>query len=257
MEPKYLVTTLTVLLAVLFQTGPIYLPLVWIREPINAGGIVSICDEANLRAMLAGGGRVTFSCSGTITLTDTIIITTETIIDGTGQNVTISGNNAVRVFWVYQGITTNLNRLTVANGNFTSVFTSNVGGGGIYSDAGIVTVSNSTFSENSTHGGNGGAIFNRNGTVIVSNSTFAGNTAYTGYWGGVGGAIYIAGGSGNSSGTVTVSNSTFSGNIAYGGAGGIKNEWRGMLTVSSSTFSDNIYLDNVKLDKCSIETPLS
>ena len=38
-------------------------------SPAHAGGIVSVCDEAHLLAALAGGGTVTFSCSGTITLT--------------------------------------------------------------------------------------------------------------------------------------------------------------------------------------------
>ena len=57
MHPKYLVTTLTVLLAVLLQTGPIYLPLVWIREPINAGGPVSICDERICERRLQAAAR--------------------------------------------------------------------------------------------------------------------------------------------------------------------------------------------------------
>src|SRR5271169_3341774 len=35
----------------------------------RAGGVVSVCDETHLRAALAGGGTVTFTCSGTITVT--------------------------------------------------------------------------------------------------------------------------------------------------------------------------------------------
>jgi pectate lyase len=42
---------------------------------------------------LSGGGTVTFSCSGTITLTSTITIASDTTIDGSGQAVTISGDN--------------------------------------------------------------------------------------------------------------------------------------------------------------------
>ncbi|MBK7202196.1 hypothetical protein [Candidatus Amarolinea dominans] len=60
MKPTYLVTTLVVLALTMPAT------------PAHAGGIVSICDETHLLAALAGGGTVTFSCSGTITLTDTI-----------------------------------------------------------------------------------------------------------------------------------------------------------------------------------------
>ena len=67
-------------------------------SPAHAGGVVSVCDEAHLLAALAGGGTVTFTCSGTITLTAEITIAADTTIDGSGQTVTISGNNAVRVF---------------------------------------------------------------------------------------------------------------------------------------------------------------
>jgi hypothetical protein len=139
-------------------------------------------------AALAGGGTVTFSCSGTITLTTTITITTDTTIDGSGQTVTISGNNMVQVFSVNPGAKLNLNYLTVANGRAVCPT-----GGGI-SNNGTLTVSNSTFSSNSGGIGN-------NGTLTVSSSTFSGN--------GRGGGILSFGG------TVTVNNSTFSGNDAY------------------------------------------
>ena len=116
---------------------------------------------------------MTFSCSGTIILTANIAIVADTTIDGSGQTVTISGNNAVRVFYVEPGITFKLNRLTVADGWASD-------GGGILNDGGTVTVSNSVFSGNSVQGmddgGEGGAIYN-NGTVTVNNSAFTGNSA--------------------------------------------------------------------------------
>ena len=71
--------------------------------------IVSVCDQARLLAALAGGGTVTFACSGTITLTAEILIAAYTQLTGDGQTVTISGNNAVRVFTVNSGVTLNLN----------------------------------------------------------------------------------------------------------------------------------------------------
>ena len=119
---------------------------------------------------------MTFSCSGTITLTATITIAADTTIDGSGQTVTISGNHAVRVFTVNSGVTLNLNRLTVADGSASG------NGGGIY-NSGTLTVSNSTFSGNSA--GYGGGIYN-SGTLTVSNSTFSGNSASDG------GGIYNA-----------------------------------------------------------------
>ena len=43
-----------------------------------SAGVVSVCDEAHLLAALSGGGNVTFTCSGMITLTATIIIAATT-----------------------------------------------------------------------------------------------------------------------------------------------------------------------------------
>ncbi len=190
--------------------------------PAQAGGVVSVCDEAHLLAALAGGGTVTFTCSGTITLASGIRTAdyTTTTIDGSGQTVTISGNNAVPVFFVHWGATLNLNGLTVANGRNSSF-----GGGGI-ENSGTVTVSNCTFSGNNADGG--GGIYNYAGNLTVNHSTFSGNSAdHLG-----GGGIH------NSLGTAAVSNSTFSGNHADGPGGGISNRY-GTLTVSNSTFYSN------------------
>jgi len=248
MRPKYLITIL-VLLAL---AAP--------ASPAHAGGIVSVCDEAHLLAALAGGGTVTFSCSGTITVTAEITIAAVTTIDGSGQTVTISGNHAVRVFTVNSGVTLNLNSLTVANGSTSG------DGGGIY-NLGTLTVSNSTFSGNSASFGGG---VSNLGTVTVSNSTFSGNSASeTGggimnwdqnrvtvsnstFSGNSGGGITnmniltvsnstFSGNSGggiNSDGSLTVSNSTFSGNTAFYGGGMIIHP-RGTVIVSNSTFSGN------------------
>ena len=211
MGPKYLVTIL-VLLALAVPASP-----------AHAGGVVSVCDEAHLRAALAGGDTVTFSCSGTIILTSTIAIWNNTTLDGTGQAVIISGNHAVRVFKVNSGVTLNLNRLTIANGG--SGPGGNISGGGILNQ-GTVTVNNSTFTGNHTGNGEGGGIYNASdGTVTVSNSIFSDNGASQG------------GGITNDYGTVTVNNSIFSGNSSSNSGGGISNSSK--MTVSNSTFSSN------------------
>ena len=138
-------------------------------------------------------------------MTETIIITADTIIDGSGQNVTISGNHVVRVLFVNSGITLNLNELTIADGSGL------YSGGGIF-NGGALTVNNCTFSDNSASvTGDGGGIYNDySGTLTVSNSTFSGNRANNRS----GGGIY-------NRGTLTVRNSTFSGNSAGAGGGGI------------------------------------
>lgn len=98
MRPKHLVAILVLLM------------LVVPASTAQAGGVVTVCDEAHLLAALAGGGTVTFTCSGTIPLSAEILIAADTAVDGTGQAVTISGNNAVRVFTVGEGVTLNLKR---------------------------------------------------------------------------------------------------------------------------------------------------
>src|SRR5438132_1077274 len=213
----------------------------------HAGGVVSICDgtpaaEANLRTALAGGGKVTFTCSGTIILSSTVTISSpnETTIDGTGQNVTISGGNALTVFFVPTGVKLNLNKPTIANGSADS-------GGGIYNE-GMLTVTNSTFSSNSAQN-DGGGIENDGGTLEVDDDTFSDNIGSEA--GGIendGGTLEVdddtfsdnigseAGGIENDGGTLTVTNSTFSGNKGVDSGGGIENYF-GTLTVINSTIS--------------------
>jgi CSLREA domain-containing protein len=163
----------------------------------GAGSLRQAITDANAAA---GADTITFSVSGTITLGSilpNIADAAGLTMDGTGQTVTISGGNLVRVLWVNTSLT--LNNLTIANG-----FAGN--GGGIF-NGGTLTITNSAFSGN--HADNGGGIFNNAGTLTITNSAFSGNSA-----GGDGGGIA-------SHGTLTITNSTFSGNSA-GGGGGIK-----------------------------------
>src|SRR6266850_2143876 len=66
----------------------------------HAGGTVANCTEADLDAALAGGGTVTFACDGTITVTGPKTISADTILDGAGHILTISGGNSVQLFRV-------------------------------------------------------------------------------------------------------------------------------------------------------------
>ena len=150
-----------------------------------------------------GGGDdlIEFSL-GTATITLTSILpdisdTNGLTIDG-GGTITISGNDAHRVFYVDPGAPLFLANLTVSDG----IDNHNGGGSGVM-NYGILTVSNSTFLNNvTTLYYSGGAIGN-NGTLTVRNSTFSGNASY------YGGAIFN-----NSGDTATIANSTFHGNHA-------------------------------------------
>ncbi|MCU0502906.1 MAG: hypothetical protein MUC51_14290 [Anaerolineae bacterium] len=195
--------------------------------PVQAAGVVSTCNEASLVAALAGGGTVTFSCSGTITLASTITISTDTTLDGAGQTVTIHGNDAVRVFYVNSGVTFNLQNLTVSHGSATA-------GGGIYNAGGTVNVINSTVNYNistATSTG-GGGIYNAGGTLNVTNSTLDSNRTLA--QSSHGGGIYNAGG------TLNVTNSTLDSNrtLAHSShGGGIWNS--GVLNVTDSVIRGN------------------
>jgi predicted outer membrane repeat protein len=201
-----------------FATIFILLALVLPAASVQAGGVVSVCDESHLKSALAGGGTVGFSCSGTITLTSTITISANTTLDGTGQAVTLSGNNAVGVFKVSSGVSLTLNKLTIANGRADA-------GGGVFISSGTLTVSNSTFSGNRADN-YGGAIYGGGGQVTVSDSAFSGN-----------GSSFLGAGIYNNGGTLTVSRSSFAGNSAAQDGGGIAST--GAASVSDSTFSGN------------------
>lgn len=176
-----------------------------LREAINNANGDSDTTSGDCAAG-SGADTITFAGDYAITLTSALpAIATEMTIDGTGQSVTISGNDAYRVFNVSAAGALTLNNLSVTHGADSS----GVGGGAI-NNVGTLNITGSTFANNlASNNGYGGAIYNT-GTVIVSNSTFYGNTASNGW----GGAIV------NDSGaTLTMVNSTFSHNSAnVGGA---------------------------------------
>ncbi len=193
-----------------------------------------------------------------------------------GDLVTVSGNNAARVFEIEDGASAYLDGLIVESGNVT-----NENGGGI-KNSGVLGLDNSIIRGDSATklsggngGGNGGGIYN-SGTATVSNSTISGNSAIDRGDGifnigtmtvsnstlisnspskaiALGGHIIysstadfgdnwvsspISGGGIHNIGIMTVSNSTISGNSADNG-GGIANYNSATLTVSNSTISGN------------------
>uniref|UniRef100_A0A8J6ZVS4 Cadherin-like domain-containing protein n=1 Tax=Desmonostoc muscorum LEGE 12446 TaxID=1828758 RepID=A0A8J6ZVS4_DESMC len=158
-----------------------------------------------------------------ITLTSgELLITDDVTILGTGANqLTVSGNNASRVFNISNtGTDATIDALTIANGNSLS-------GAGIRINSGAsLILTNSTISNNSGPSGGfgGGGIANIGGTVNVINSTISGNTG-------------AAGGGIASNGTLTLTNSTISGNTANVFGGGIAVV--GAVTVISSTITNN------------------
>jgi PEP-CTERM motif len=217
----------------------------------------------SLRAEIAAahnGDTIRFATSmvgKTITLTsgELLIKQNVTIAGPVDRNVTVSGNNASRVFDV--GKTTRnvtLSGLTISNGSANGPTNTTIQGGGIY-NAGTLTVSNSNLSYN-TANNNGGGIAN-DGTLTLSGCTLSNNSVPQGAIGGIGGGIanfgtltisgcslsnnFADGGYGGgfyNDGAATISGSTLFGNSAWGG-GGIY-DGAGTLTVSGSTLSGNV-----------------
>jgi RHS repeat-associated protein len=189
------------------------------------GGVVPTpLTEAGLNTALNGGGTVTFAGSGTITITNTKTISLDTVIDGSGQTVTISGGNAKRVFLVNPGVQFTVKNLTIANGKNAGVNGGNgsdgtppsAGGNGGYGSAGSIlnlagtlTISGVTFVGNSALGGNAG-----NGGSGLPNAF-----PYNGASGGGGGFAYGAA-IWNSNGVATITASVFTNNNTTAGTGG-------------------------------------
>jgi hypothetical protein len=195
-----------------------------------------VSGDGSLRGELAAaasGDTIAFAGKlkgQTITLTQGELSLSQslTIAGPVANPVTISGNQASRVFDITSSSAiVTLSGLTITQGSDRFDF-----GGGIY-NAGTLTVSQCTLSGNSAGGGDGGGIYNT-GTLTVSQSSLSGNFAFS-----RGGGIFNA-----SSGTVTVSQSSLSGNSVGGGfrgfaafGGGIYNA--GTVTVSQSSLSGN------------------
>src|SRR5688500_13097004 len=97
-----------------------WLLLIGLPPASFAEGVVNSCTEADLRAALAGGGTVTFACDGIISLANTLEITSNTVIDGSGRDVTISGGGAVRIFSVASGTQFVLAGINIVNGRHTA-----------------------------------------------------------------------------------------------------------------------------------------
>ena len=161
--------------------------------------------------IFAGHQTITLS-AGQLELTNTT--GTETI-KAPGAGVTVSGNNASRVFQVDAGVTASVTGLTITGGN------SGGGSGGGVLNSGTVSLTNCTVSGNSASGGNGGGVANDTGAALsMMNCTVRDNTATYSFGGtGYGGGVYNGGQP--RSRRCTISGNSASGDLDGGGGGGL------------------------------------
>ena len=180
------------------------------------------------------GDTINFSVTGTISLTSgELELCKGLILAGPGASgLTLSGNNASRVFSICTNTTVTIQGLTIANGYSTN-------GGGIYNDGGTLNLTNCVLKANKAQGangywsggypsgtpvgaarpGHGGALYNL-GTVSATNCLFWTNTA-------AGGQFINGPGTGADAGAAAVFNAsnavfeaaqtTFLQNCAWGG----------------------------------------
>ena len=211
-----------------------------------------VCDaDCSLREALAtvnataGDDHIVFSgtvfnTGQTITLSGGLLNVTNNgavTVSGPGVDLlTISGNNATRVFSVNAGTANDgailtVSGLTIANGYLdggssalwngqTTIFTNVVirdSGAGAVTNVGNLTINNSTIINNAGMG-----IYNDNGTLAVNDSVIS-NNVNAGIW------VYR--------GTTTVRNSS----INYNTAGGLRNQ-EGIVNLFSSVVDHNMIL---------------
>jgi parallel beta-helix repeat protein len=209
-----------------YQTSAAVAGTITVTSNQDGAANAANCPGPNCRlrdaiAKATAGDTINFSVTGTITLNSgELSIDKNLTINGPGAaQLTVSGNNANRVFRTQLFTDVNLNGMTIANGSVSD------SGGGIY-NADTLTVTNCTLSGNSADDGAG--IFSLGGlnqdTLTVTNCTVSGNSA-----GITGGAIA------NISGNMTIVNCTVSGNQG----GGIFNGTDQNLTMAGSTISGN------------------
>lgn len=182
-------------------------------------GTPESCTEAALRTEIAAGGVIDFDCGSaphTITLTQTLQVTKNVVLDGGGL-ITLSGGGSVRI-------------MSLDTGNFEAT-------------SPTLEVQNLTFRDGHSSGtaiplgtdtdGGGGAIYHLGGNVRVFNSRFYDNVCPVDGPDVAGGAIYGIG-----AGETTIVGSVFQGNrCSNGGAiGGLGTA----IEVLNSTLQDNV-----------------
>jgi CSLREA domain-containing protein len=219
-----------------------------LREAVGASNAnVGGADQINFAASLAGQ-TITLT-AGQLSLNDTSGTLT---INGLGATqLTVSGNNASRVFNVGSGANVSVSGLTVTaarasgdGGAFaagtSSILTLNSlrlnnnyadsGAGILASPGSTVNLSNSTVSNGTTlvsGGSYGGGIYNNAATVNVTNSTVSGNAA------GNGGGIL------NNGGTTNLDSVTLSNNTANAGSGGGVRNLSGTMTLNNTIVANS------------------
>ena len=177
----------------------------------GAGSLRQAIQAANAdgSATAASPHRITFTVTGTITLSSPfLVVTNHVIIQGPGAGaLTLSGGNTTRIFWLQNGAIT-IRDLTLANGRAKG---GDGGGGGMGAGGAI-------FMHEGREGGSGSLAVQLINVTLTNNSAQGGNGVDDiNAGGGMGGNGGSGGGGGVSSGGV----GSRGGSVAGQGNGGI------------------------------------
>ena len=182
-------------------------------------------------ASTPGADTITFPAAlgGPIVLDSEIVLGSPVTLDASNLpgGVTISGNQATRLFTVSGGQSVALTALTLTGGRTTAAGPTGIGGA--ISNVGTLTLTRCTLSDNTAAAAEGGAIGNI-ATLTLDRCTLTGNTvAATG----AGGAIHNSAGA-----TLHLVHSTVSANTGGNGAGGLYAA--GTVNLANSIVAGNI-----------------
>lgn len=214
------------------SAAPLY-PCTLVDVTVGTGSPASCTEDAFNTALnsvqASGGGTITFNCGGPATITFTggkIISAANVIIDG-GSQITLSGVNTVRHFYVDTNATLSVKNITLSNGYDNSY------GGGSILNLGTLNLDNTTIKDSNVDSGHSGGAIMSVGSLTINNSLIEN------IGGGSAGGLFIIGANADA----VITGSTFSGNhttsTQYGLGGAISNWNDADVTIHSSTLIQN------------------
>ncbi|HSE31384.1 MAG TPA: choice-of-anchor Q domain-containing protein, partial [Pyrinomonadaceae bacterium] len=205
-------------------------PIVTSNADSGAGtlreALANVCAGTTITFNIAGAGPHTI----TLTTGELAVAKNVTINNNSGESITISGNNAGRVFNINSGKTAAIIGLTLTGGSATD-------GGAIVND-GSLTVVNSTLTGNAATNDGGAISTTATGTSLtLINTTISGNTAA-----GSGGGVIVLGGTATSINSTITNNVADSDNNSAGDGGGIRAQ-AGTTTLKNTIVAGNFNED--------------
>ena len=205
----------------------------------GAGSLRQAIDDANNNA---GADIIVFDAgsAGTITLTSgQLEITDDVTITGLGAaDSIISGNNASRIFYIYNSavsLTVSISGLTMTDGHATTTGGAIANwGNGLTLSSVVLTGNESTGTGGAVHSGvSGSPNADIHAPFTIIDSEISGNTAVVDA-----GGIRL-----NYIGDVSIVNTTFSGNYSGSRGGGASGEDVGNVSIVDSLFQNNESVD--------------